>query len=214
MKDSHVLGNCSTPLRVFHKVLPIIKEVLDLNRGQTEEQSSLFQRACDSKNRAFEVIHPMQAEEAKGNIELFNVLELGLNIDLLEVNLRLEVVVVLIVVDHILRNVIADDPLDLDSILQQSLPNCGRGQAISAANIEDGKWLLLLLVLLGNGLNEVVDSFFVEVALKMVHFWVGPVECFLLCVELQNLINCLIQQSPVNFLRSFLVLLSVAAGIA
>lgn len=214
MKDSHILGNSSTPLRVFHEVLPVVKEILDLNRGQTEEQSSLFQRACDPRHRTFEVIHPMQAEEAKGHIVLFNVFELGLNIDLLEVNLRLEMVVVLIEVDHILRNVIANYPLDLDSVLQQSFPNCGRGQPISAANIKDGKWLLLLLVLLGDGFNEVIDGFFVEVTLKMVHFWVSPVEGLLLSVELQDLINCLIQQSPVDFLRSFLILLSIAAWVA
>lgn len=122
-------------------------------------------------------------------------------------------IVVLIIVDHILRNVVSNYPLDLHSILKQSLADCGRGQPISTANIKDGKWLLLLLVLLGDGLHEVVDCFFVEITLEMVYFRVGPVEGLLLCVEFHDFIDCLIQQSPVDFLRSFLVLLSVAAWV-
>ena len=194
--------------------MPVVKEVLDLNRSQTEEESSLFEGACDSHDCAFEVVHPVQAEEAKGHIILLNVLELGLDVDLFEVDLGLEMVVVLVVVDHILGNVIADDSLDLDSVLEQSLPDSGSGQSISAADIEDGKWLLFLLVLLGNGLNKVVDGLFVEIALKVIDFGVSSVKRFLLYVEFQDLINCLIKQSPVDFLRSFLVLLSVAAWVA
>lgn len=214
MKNSHVLGDGSAPLRVLYEVLSVIEEILDLNGSQTQEKSSLFERASDSKDRTLEIIHPMQPKQAKGHIVLFNVFELGLNIDLFEVNLRLEMVVVLVKVDHILRNVIANDSLDIDSVLQQSFPDSGRGQSISAANIKDGKGLLFLFILLSDGFNKVIDCFFVEVALKMVDFRIGPVKGFIFCVEFYELFDGFVHQKPVNFLRSFLVLLSVATWIA
>lgn len=163
--------------------MSVIEEILDLNGSQTEEKTSLFEGACNSKDGTLEVIHPMQSKQAKGHIVLFNVLELGLNIDLFEVNLRLEMIIVLVVIDHILRNVIANYPLDLDSVLQQSFADSDRGQSISAAGIKDGKRLLLLLVLLSDGFNEVIDGFLIEIALKMVDFRISSVEGFLFCVE-------------------------------
>lgn len=67
-----------------------------------------------------EVVHPMESKEADSNIILINIIELSLNIFPVELKLREMLVFVLSWFDHIFRDIIANDFLNLDPIIYKS----------------------------------------------------------------------------------------------
>lgn len=144
----------TAPFGVIDEVGSSIEEIGNAKRCKSEENSSWFERAADCLKRWLEVIHPVQPKEANGDIELLNAFVLSFYILLLELHLGLEGVIEVGEVDHILRHVIPNDPIDFDPTVCQSLPESKCGKAISAAEIDNRDGLFGVAVLFGDDIDE------------------------------------------------------------
>lgn len=102
MEGSITNGNGVIPLGVVHEGSSHVKEVVNLNGGETEEDSSGFQGTVDAMDDMIEVVYPVQTEEAVCDIVLGNIIQFSLNIPLLKIYLRVVLILALVEADHIL----------------------------------------------------------------------------------------------------------------
>lgn len=92
---------------------------------------------------------------------------------------------------HVLRNVIANNPLHFDSTFFQSLPQSKRGSSISTAKIDNRNGVLRAAIPLSNDISVAIQCGLMVKLLKMICLDVGFIVGLLLWVEFDDFCDSL-----------------------
>jgi hypothetical protein len=131
----------------------------------------------------------VESKEADGNVKLLNVIELSFYIFLMELNLRLKFVVVLGEVNHVSRDIIANNLGDDHSVVGEPFSQSECWKSIATADVNNRKGLLALLKLVSDDLNKVIEGLLVKVPLQVISFWVSSVEGLFFSIKLKDSLN-------------------------